>query len=457
MEMKKSKTGTQTDLLHGPIFRSMLLFSLPILVSEIFQQLYNTMDTVIVGHALGEEALAAMGACAPIYELLVGFAIGIGNGLAIVVSRSYGAGEKEQLKKAVVSSAVIGIGITFVMVAATRVTLYPLLELLNTPEEIIGDAFRYISTITLFVGVMFAYNLCAGLLRAIGDSVMPLVFLVISSVLNIGLDYLFIYGLKMGVEGAAIATVIAQGVSAVLCFLYIFCKSRLLIPQKRHFKPDGALYRELLGQGLSIGFMNSIVSVGSVTLQAGINGLGYLTIAGHEAARKIMFFCMMPVNAIAHASSIFVSQNKGADQGHRIRIAMKDAYLSFAAIAAFAGGVMMFAAPQLMKLISGSEEAAVIQNGTWYLRISTPFFVTLGMVIATRYALQGIGQKVRPLISSAVELVGKILFAVFLIPRFQYTAVIFCEPVLWTIMAVELAAAFYRDPYIRAHRSESFR
>lgn len=176
MSAEKVKTGTQTDLIHGPIFQSMVLFALPILVSEMFQQLYNTMDTVIIGHALGEKALAAMGACASIYEMLVGFAIGVGNGLAIVVSRYYGANEQEKLKKAVAASAVIGIGLTLVLAASTRALLYPLLELLNTPEEIIGDAFRYISTITLFVGVMFAYNLFAGLLRAIGDSVMPLVF-----------------------------------------------------------------------------------------------------------------------------------------------------------------------------------------------------------------------------------------------------------------------------------------
>lgn len=454
MEGEKAGRSTQTDLIHGPIFKSMIIFALPILVSEIFQQLYNTMDTVIIGHALGEQALAAMGACASIFELLVGFAIGVGNGLAIVVSRSYGANEQEKLKKAVAASAVIGIGITIVMAAGTRVLLYPLLELLNTPEEIIGEAFRYISTITLFVGVMFAYNLCAGLLRAIGDSVMPLIFLIISSVLNIVLDYGFIYGLKMGVEGAAIATVIAQGISVLLCFFYIFSKSRLLIPKKRHFRPDGALYRELLAQGLSIGFMDSIVSIGSVTLQSGINGLGYLTIAGHEAARRVMFFCMMPLNAIANSASVFISQNKGANQGKRIRRAMKDTVMCSFVIAGVIGILMFFAAPHLVRLISGSSEAVVLENGARYLRVNTPFFAALGIVVAAKYALQGIGQKVRPLVSSAVELSGKIIFALFLIPQFQYGAVIWCEPVLWTVMAVYLAAAFYRDPYIRAHREE---
>lgn len=449
-----SKTGMQTNLMHGPIFKSMVLFALPILVSEIFQQFYNTMDTMIIGHALGEKALAAMGACASIYEMLVGFAIGVGNGLAIVVSRNYGANEKEKLKKAVAASIVIGIGITFVLAAATRVLLYPLLELLNTPEEIIGEAFRYISMITLFVGVMFAYNLCAGLLRAIGNSVMPLIFLIISSLLNIALDFWFIYGMKMGVEGAAAATVIAQAVSALLCLGYIVFRSRILIPEKRHFRPDMGLYRELLGQGLSIGFMNSIVSIGSVALQSSINRLGYLTIAGHEAARRVMFFCMMPLNALANAASVLVSQNKGADNRQRIRRAMRDMYLASVAIAALTALVMIFAAPLLIEWISGSTEMVILQNGSRYLRVSTLFFAMLGIVISTQYALQGVGQKIRPLFASAIELTGKILFAVFLVPRFGYAAVIVCEPFLWTVMAVYLITVFYQDPYIRRYRSQ---
>ncbi len=454
MRTEKSTSGVRTDLMHGPVFKSMVLFALPILVSEIFQQLYNTMDTVIIGHALGEKALAAMGACASIYEMLVGFAIGVGNGLAIVVSRTYGANEQEKLKKAVAASAVIGIGITLVLAAATRMLLYPLLELLNTPAEIIGEAFRYISTITLFVGVMFAYNLCAGLLRAIGNSVMPLIFLIISSVLNIALDFWFIYGLKMGVEGAAAATVIAQAVSALLCIAYILFRSRILIPQKWHFCPDMGLYRELLGQGLSIGFMNSIVSVGSVALQSSINRLGYLTIAGHEAARRVMFFCMMPLNALANAASVLVSQNKGADNRQRIRRAMRDMYLASATIAVFAALVMVFLAPSLIGWISGSAETVILQNGSCYLRVSTLFFAMLGIVISTQYALQGVGRKVRPLFASAIELAGKILFAVFLVPRFGYAAVIVCEPFLWTVMAAYLATAFYRDPYVGKYRHE---
>ena len=283
----------EVDLLQGPILKSMLLFAVPLFFSGVFQQLYNTMDTVIIGHTLGDEALAAMGAAAAVYDLLVGFALGIGNGLAIVTARSFGSGDGDQLKRSVAASLVIGVGITAVMTVAARFILYPFLEALHTPEEIIEQSYAYISTITLFIGVMFAYNLCAGLLRAIGNSVMPLVFLVLSSLLNIVLDLLFITQLHMGVRGAAVATVFSQGVSVLACLAYIWKKADILIPGRVHFVRDRQLYREMLAQGFAMAFMSAIVYAGTAILQSGINSLGYLVIAGHVAARKLFMFLMM--------------------------------------------------------------------------------------------------------------------------------------------------------------------
>lgn len=442
----------QVDLIHGPIFQSMVLFALPIFFSNIFQQLYNTMDTVIVGHTLGDASLAAMGASTPIYDLLIGFALGIGNGLSIVAARSFGSGKENRLKKSVASSIVIGAVLTVLIMALTRVILRPLLVALNTPAEILNEAHSYISTITLFVGVMFAYNLCAGLLRAVGNSVMPLIFLVISSCLNIVLDLLFIRTFDMGVKGAAVATVIAQGISVILCVIYIWKKVSLLLPEKKHFRVEKPLYREMLAQGLSMGLMISLVSAGSVVLQSGINGLGYLTIAGHTAARKLYQFSMMAITAMTQAVNVFVSQNYGADRGARIRKGVKYAYIYDGIVAAVLTVIMAFAAPTLIRWISGSSEAVVLENGARYVRTVVPFFSMLGIVVATRFALQGLGQKLRPLVSSCTELIGKILFAMLLIPRFGYTAVIFCEPVIWCVMAVELLYSFYTNPYIRAHK-----
>ncbi len=440
------------DMIQGPIFRSLVLFALPLLGSNIFQQFYNTMDTMIVGNYLGDASLAAIGVCTPIYDLMVGFALGIGNGLAIVTARSFGSGDREQLKRSVASSMVIGLFSSLVITVIAQVCLYPLLRLLNTPAEIIDEAYSYISTVTLFVIVMFAYNLCAGLLRAVGNSFMPLMFLILSSVVNIVLDIVFITSLGMGVRGAAVATVISQGISVVLCVVYIFKKTGILVPERRHFKADPGMYRELLGQGFSMGFMSSIVSAGSVILQYGINGLGYLIIAAHTSARKLYLFSMMPLSSMGMAFSTFVSQNKGADQGARIRRAMKCVYLYDVVVTVIITAVMWVCAPGLVRWISGSGEAVVLENGARYLKVVAPFYAVLGILLDTRFALQGLGMKILPLVSSIIEFVGKILFVLVFIPRFAYMAVIFCEPVIWCIMTVQLVYTFYTDDYIRSFR-----
>lgn len=447
--LKNKLLNANVDLIHGPIFKSLVIFAIPLLISNVFQQLYNTVDTMIVGNYLGDVSLAAIGSCTSIYDLLVGFALGIGNGLAIVTARSFGSNDEKLLKKSVASSLVIGIVVSFVLTIIGVIFLKPLLNLLNTPAEIINEAYSYIFFIVLFIIVMFAYNLCAGLMRAIGNSFMPLVFLIVSSLLNIILDLLFITQFQMGVRGAAVATVISQGVSVVLCIVYIIKKAQLLLPEKKHFVIDKELYKELLGQGFSMGFMSSIVSAGSVILQYGINNLGYLIIAGHTAARKLYMFFNMPFTAMALAISTFVSQNKGANQKTRIKKALRYAYIYDVVMAALVTIIILLFGASLVKLISGSDENVVLQNGTLYLMVVGPFYAVLGILMQTRFALQGIGQKLLPLISSIIEFFGKIVFVVFFIPKFQYMAVIFCEPAIWCVMCIQLVYSFYTNSYIK--------
>lgn len=451
---KKSWLRTDVDLLHGPIFKNLVLFTIPIFISYMFQQLYNSVDTMIVGNYLGDTSLAAIGSCGAIFELLVGFGMGIGNGLAIVTARFFGAGNRDQIKKSVAGSIVIGIAASLLITLLGSIGMRPLLTVLNTPAEIIEEAYSYIICITWFVIVMFTYNLCAALLRGIGNSVMPLVFLVLSSLLNVGLDILLITQLNMGVRGAAVATVIAQGISAVLCILYILKKTEVLVPQRRHFAYDPAIYRELLAQGLSMGFMSSIVSAGSVILQYGINGLGTLVIAGHTAARKLFGLTAMPSMSMSMAASTFASQNRGANQPARIRRAMRDCYLYSIVGAAIMTVILAFAASPLVRWISGSSEPIVLESGTRYLLCNVPFYSVLGVLLSTRYALQGLGQKLLPLISSCIEFVGKVLFVLFLIPRFEYMAVILCEPVIWCVMCAQLLFVYFTDPYIKAAKGK---
>lgn len=446
----------KVDLIKGSILKSLILFAIPLFVSNVFQQLYNAMDTMIVGNFLGDTSLAAIGASGAVYELLVGFALGIGNGLSLVAARSYGSKDENVIKKSVAGAIVIGIFVTLSLMLVSQLFLFPLLELLNTPANIIEESYSYISTITLFVGVMFAYNLCAGLLRAVGNSMMPLVFLIISSVLNVILDLLFITEFSMGIQGAAVATVISQGVSVVLCVVYILRKCPILIPGKEHFTVGADLYKELIGQGFSMGFMMAIVSTGTVILQTAINNLGYLIIAGHTAARKLNSFCLMPVSTMALALSTFVSQNKGANQGYRIRTGVR-----FANLLAIAWGVIIsislfFTAPLLVKGLSGSSEAIVIENGARYLMINGPFYAVVGLLFNLRYSLQAIGRKVVPLISSIIEFFGKVIFVLLLIPSLGYFGVIICEPIIWCFMTGQLAYSFYNTPYIKEHKLKNF-
>ena len=445
---KKNFFNQNVDLMNGPIFKSLFVFMLPIFVSNLFQQLYNTVDTMIVGNVLGDTALAAIGSCGSIYELLVGFGIGIGNGLAIVAARSYGAQDEDLLKKTVAGSLVIGFLSSLCITLAGLVGLYPLLVLLDTPAEILEEAYSYIIIIDVGVLVMFAYNLCAGLLRAIGNSFMPLVFLLISSGLNVALDLVFIAVVGMGVKGAAVATVISQGVSVVLCIFYVLRKTRVLVPERKHFQVGRKLYWDLFSQSISMGLMSSIVSAGSVVLQYGINGLGTLVIAGHTAARKMFAFTDMPLIAMANAGSTFVSQNYGANHPDRVRKGMREIYLYSVVVAVLAVLLMNVGAEWMVKLISGSSEAVVLENGAKYLIWNAPFYAVLGVLLSTRYALQSLGQKVLPLFSSVIEFVGKILFVLFFIPRFAYDAVILCEPIIWCFMTVELVLVYLHDPFV---------
>lgn len=449
--LKKYK---ETDLLNGKIFMPMVQFAIPVLFSILFQQLYNTIDTLIVGHTLGETALAAIGAASPIYDLLIGFALGFGNGLAIVTARCFGSHDERMLKNSVAAAIGIGAAVVAVITVLSQFILMPLMRILHTPAEIMDEAYHYISIITLFTVVMFAYNLCAGILRAVGNSIMPLLFLVVSSFANIVLDYVFIALLGRGLGGAAEATVIAQGISVVLCLFYIARSVKNLIPERANFKFDKALYWEMTAQGLSSAFMMCFVSAGSVILQSGINGLGYLTIAAHTAARKLYTFCMMPFMAMSQTINTFVSQNYGARQPGRIRKAMKYSYVFAAVVTVFITVFIWIFAPAMIRFISGSEEEVVLRNGTLYLRVVAPCYFILGVLNNTRRALQAIGQKILPVFSGVIELIGKILFTAFFIPRMQYMAVIICEPVIWCFMVAELLVVFWRDPFIRAGKTE---
>ena len=438
--MKKVKS---IDLLSSPIVSSLLTFALPILISNALQQFYNAADTTIVGNFLGFRSLAAIGATSAIYELIVGFAIGIANGMGIVVARHFGAGDIEKIKKAVAGSIVIGSVLSLAVMLVGGVWLYGLLRLVHIPENIIDEAYSYIYIIMIFFFLTFFYNWSASMLRAIGNSLTPLLILLVTSVINIGLDILFIKRFNTGIKGAAIATVISQAISALLCIVYMYIKADILIPKLKHFKYNYYVYADLSTQGFAMGFMSSIVSIGTVILQTAVNGMGVTIIAAQTTGRRIMFFLMMPMSSLATALTTFVSQNFGAGNKSRIKSAVKYANIINTIWSIISVVFVYTLSIPLIRFISGSYDKELIANAKLYIAMAAPFFWALGILFDLRNALQGMDRKIEPLISSCIELICKIAFVLFVIPRVGYTGVVLTEPIIWVVMVLQLAYSFY--------------
>ena len=444
--MNKKST---VDLIHGPILPSLLSFAFPILLSNIFQQLYNTADILIVGRFLGPSSLAAVGATTAIFDLIIGFALGVGNGMGVVIARYYGARNFSKIKEAVAATWILGALLSVIVMAIGFVGLYPLLQYLETPTEILPQSYDYISMIVSCVGVSFAYNLFAGLLRSVGDSLAALGFLVFSALVNVALDLYFITQLQLGVQSAGLATIISQGLSALLCFFYIRRSVPELLPSLKHFKWDKALYVDLLEQGLAMGMMGSIVSIGSVILQSSVNSFGAVIISAQTAARRIMAFALLPMTSISASITTFTSQNYGAKRPDRIVQGLRISSRLSMSWAAFVCIFLFFASPALVSFLASSTDSYLVENGTLYLRISSTFYPILSLLLIYRNCLQGLGQKLLPLVSSFIELIGKIAFVAWIIPWSGYLGVIFCEPLIWLAMTIQLYFSLSKHPWIK--------
>ena len=437
------------DLTKGNIIRLLLAFSLPLLIGNVFQQLYNIVDTKVVGELLGEDALAAIGASSPVFNLIVGALNGLGNGFGIVVSKYYGAKDMKRMRQAVANSVCLCAGITVIVTIASNFLIVPLLRLLNTPEAIMDRCTGYIRVIILFMIFTAAYNLCAAVLRALGDTIRPLIFLAVATVINVGLDLLFVGGLKLDVKGAAYATVVAQAISFVCCLIYIIKKCPELHLKRSDFVADGGMIRDLLGQGMAMAFMLCLVSIGTLILQGAINKLGTGIIAAHTIARKLSEIFMLPFSTLGVAAATFTGQNYGAGRYDRIRTGIRDAILLSWIWSVIVIAAVYTLAPVMIQLISGATSAEVVETARWYLRFDTPFYFVLGILIVLRNAMQGLGRKIVPMISSSIELVGKLVVAWVLTDRMGYFGVIISEPATWILCTILLCIMFFADDRMR--------
>lgn len=427
------------DLTKGKPSILILGFALPIFFGNLLQLTYSLVDTRVVGSFLGEDALAAVGSTTTLSNLIVGFLMGLCNGFAIITAQRFGAKDIHSVKKAFAASLKLGIGIAVVMTAAGLLFLNPILRFLNVPVEVFDIARQYMFIIIAGLLATLLYDVFAATLRALGDTLTPLLILAVSVVLNIAGDLFFIAKLKTGVQGAAVATVLAQVIAVVVCFVYMYRKYEILHLKKEDFKiADADMFTNMLSSGLSMGFMSSLVNIGSLTLQTAINKLGQDIIVAHTAARKISEIFMIMFSVFGQTMATYCGQNLGAGEMGRIKKGIRLAVLytciwcTITILASYTIGEW------LVYLVTGSRNEEVLLNATNYLKFDTVFYYVTAVICVFRNAMQGLGERITPLISSSLEMIGKIVIAATLVPWFGYTGVIVAEPLVWFIMVIPL-------------------
>ena len=436
------KSPRLRDMTTGDPLRLILAFAIPLFIGNIFQQFYSMVDTMVVGYHIGQQGIAAIGATSALYSLLINFAGGLNNGYAIIVTQRFGAGDTRQMRQAIAGMILLNLIIGLILTLAAALFLKPLLVFLNTPPEIFHMAEIYIRVICMGIAATIGYNMFASILRAFGNSRTPLIFLIISSLLNIGLDLLFVRVFHMGVEGAAAATVAAQAVSWVLCGLYTLRNYRQYMPRAEDFRIPGAMLRNLLSTGISMALMSCLVDCGSVIFSRANNQLGQTYIAAHAAARKLLMMMIQPQATISAANATFVAQNWGAGKVRRIRTTLTKVLALEIAWSAAAMALIWLFGESLVRITTGSQDTEMLQNAVLSLRIHFSTFPFLGILFVIRHALQSMGYKLIPVCSSAIELGTKVLSATWLVPKIGFLGTCLTEPVTWVIMAVFLTA-FY--------------
>ena len=443
------------DLTKGKPIRLILLFAVPLFVGQLFQLFYSLADTRIVGQTLGDEALAAVGATTTLSDMLLSFLNGLTNGFAIVIATCFGAKDESRMKKAMGGTILLGSCCAVALSGLCLLNMSGLLKLLNISPELFAAARGYIGIVIAGLLAATLYNICAAMLRAIGDSFTPLLFLILAAFLNIAMDYGFILCLHTGVEGAAYATVIAQAVSAFLCFLYMRRKYPQLTLKKEDFKPDMILYKKLFGAGLSMGFMTSLVGVGTMALQTSINTFGTDIIVAHTAARKISSIYMLPFSVMGTTLATYCGQNLGAGKYSRIRQGIRDTVL---VTFVWCTGVIISAytvAPWLIRTVTATQKKDIIDTASLYLRVNTPFYYVPTVICLFRNSMQGFGDNRTPVISSSLEMIGKVLIALLLAPAIGYYGIIVAEPIVWFIMVIPLVVNMVRSPVLKMKDRES--
>lgn len=418
-------------------------FSIPLLFGFLFQQFYSLVDTVIVGRILGKDSLAAVGATGSVNFLIIGFCMGVCSGFSIPVSHKFGAGDLSGMRRVVANCVWLVLGFAVLMTVFTTLACRYILIAMRTPENILDVSYSYIWVIFLGIPVTFLYNMTSGIIRALGDSRTPVIFLVMSSFINIGLDLFFIVELQWGVRGAAWATVISQGVAGVCCLLFIIKRFEILRIKKEEWTPVRHLMGTLCGMGVPMGLQYSITAIGSVILQSATNTLGSDAVAAVTAAGRINGFLACPFDALGSTMATYGGQNVGAGKLERLGKGLRSCVLLGAGYSVVALLVTIFFGRPLATLFLESSEASIIGDVRFFLICSTSFFFPLALVNIVRFLIQGMGFPTFAILAGVFEMAARTIAGFVLVPLFGFTGVCFGSPTAWIFADIFLIPAYF--------------
>jgi len=420
------------ELTHGSPIKLILFFTIPLLIGNIFQQFYATVDMIIVGQTLGKDSLAAVGATGSINFLIVGFAVGLTAGLSIVTAQRFGAKDEAGVKRGFATSILISLAVSVVLTVLSLILVRPILQVMQTPPEIIDQSQAFISVILAGVICTVAFNVLSNVIRALGDSRTPLFFLIIATLINIGLDFFFILGLGMGVEGAGLATITAQLISSLLCLVYIYKKIPMLQLKKSDFalvtKEDLVKHARL---AFPMAFQASIIAIGAIVLQIAINTLGTDAVAANTAASRIDQFAILPTMSFGVTMATFAAQNLGAKKYGRIIKGVKQGLLLSVSFAIFIGAVVIIFGQTLAKMFVSAQETQVLHLVQTYFNINASMYWILAILFILRYTLQGLGRAAVPTIAGVMELIMRVVAAIFLTSALGYPGTVSANPLAW--------------------------
>lgn len=435
--------AVQSDMTTGSPMKIIFHFTLPIFIGNVFQQFYNMADAVIVGKFVGNKALAAVGSTGTIMFLIYGFVVGMTAGFTVLTAQKFGAGDMPAMRRTVAGASFLSLAVGLVLTVAFMAFMKPWLVLMHTPEDIFADAYAYIMIISAGILAQMLYNLLASILRALGNSRVPLYFLILAALLNIVLDLVFIIVFHMGAAGAAVATVISQGISGVLCLFYIVKKVPLLRLTREDWHLSGALLGTQIRIGIPMALQYSITAVGTMMVQSALNILGSTLVAAYTAAGKIEQIVTQAYVAMGTTMATYGAQNMGAGDVSRIRQGFKASTIIGIIYAVVSAALVMTAGKYMTYLFVSEDVALIMDSVNTYLICVGIFFIPLAIVNIYRNGIQGLGYGLLPMMAGVAELVGRGVVAVIAAGQKSYLGVCLASPVAWVLASLLLIGMYY--------------